>query len=102
MAPVVGGDLAAQQWWASWASANGRPVDLGWYGGVPVASYSLLSPWVGGALGLPLTGVVATVLGATSTTALLGRLRAAPARLTTAGVAAAAMWAANQWSGRTT
>src|SRR3954449_319134 len=32
-APVVGGDLAAQQWWASWASTNGSPVDLGWYGG---------------------------------------------------------------------
>jgi hypothetical protein len=39
-APAVGGDLTAQAWWASWAGSNGAPVDLGWYGGVPVASYS--------------------------------------------------------------
>src|SRR4051812_39636229 len=101
-APVVGGDLTAQQWWASWASSNGAPVDLGWYGGVPVASYSLLSPWVGALLGLPLAGILGTVLGAACTTALLGRLRPAPTRWTLAGVAAAATWAADQWSGRTT
>lgn len=99
LAPFVGGDLAAQQWWAS---ATGSPVDLGWYGGVPIASYSLLSPWTGGLLGLPLEGVVGTVLGAACTTVLLGRLGPSPARLTTSGVAAAAMWAADQWSGRTT
>jgi hypothetical protein len=99
LAPVVGGDLAAQQWWAS---AQGSPVDLGWYGGVPVASYSLLSPWTGYLLGLPLEGVLGTVLGAACTTALLGRLHPSPARLTAAGVAAAATWAADQWSGRTT
>jgi hypothetical protein len=101
-APVVGGDLTAQQWWASWASSNGSPVDLGWYGGVPVASYSLLSPWAGALLGLPLAGIVGTVLGAACTTALLGRLRTAPTRRTAAGVVAAATWAADQWSGRTT
>src|SRR3954447_9319613 len=101
-APVVGGDLAAQTWWASWASSSGRPVDLGWYGGVPVASYSLLSPWAGAVLGLPLAGILGTVLGAAATTALLGRLRPAPARWTVAGGVAAATWAANQWSGRTT
>jgi hypothetical protein len=102
VAPWVGGDLAAQEWWASWASSNGSPVDLGWYGGVPVASYSLLSPWAGALLGLPLAGIVGTVLGATSTTVLLGRLRPEPARWTAAGIAAAATWAADQWSGRTT
>jgi hypothetical protein len=101
-APVVGGDLVAQAWWASWASSNGSPVDFGWYGGVPVASYSLLGPWAGTLLGLPLTGILPTVLGAVSTTGLLGRLRPPPARLTAAGVVAAATWAADQWSGRTT
>jgi hypothetical protein len=101
-APVVGGDLTAQEWWASWATSNGSPVDLGWYGGVPVASYSLLSPWVGALLGLPVAGILGTVLGAVCTTALLGRLRPVPTRWTLAGVAAAATWAADQWSGRTT
>jgi hypothetical protein len=102
MAPVVGGDLAAQEWWASWAASNGSPVDLGWYGGVPVASYSLLSPWAGALLGLPLVGVLGTVLGAASTTILLGRLRPDRAHWTASGVVAAATWAADQWSGRTT
>ncbi|MCW2530843.1 MAG: hypothetical protein JWP62_413 [Blastococcus sp.] len=101
-APVAGGDLLAQQWWASWASSNRAPVDLGWYGGVPAVSYSLLSPWAGALLGLPLMGMLGTVLGSASTTALLGRLRPAPARWTVAGVVAAGTWAADQWSGRTT
>jgi hypothetical protein len=101
-APVAGGDLVAQEWWASWATSNRSPVDLGWYGGVPVASYSLLSPWFGALLGLPLAGILGTVLGAASTTALLGRLGPVPARWTAAGVVVAATWAADQWSGRTT
>ena len=62
-APVGGGDLVAQAWWASWASDAGTPVDLGWYGGVPVVSYSLLSPWLLAVLGVPLAGILATVLG---------------------------------------
>ncbi|MET0764250.1 MAG: hypothetical protein ABWY29_05260 [Blastococcus sp.] len=101
-APVAGGDLAAQTWWATWATSGGSPVDLGWYGGVPVTSYSLLSPWAAALLGLPLLGILGTVVGAASTTALLGLLRPTPARWTAAGVVAAGTWAANQWSGRTT
>ena len=101
-APIAGGDLVAQTWWASWAQSFGSPVDFGWYGGVPVASYSLLGPWAGALLGLPLTGILGTVVGAASTTALLGLLRPAPARWTAAGVVAAGTWAADQWSGRTT
>jgi hypothetical protein len=100
--PVAGGDLVAQQWWASWASSSGSPVDLGWYGGVPVVSYSLLSPWAGALVGLPLIGILGTVLGSASTTALLGRLGPTPARWTAAGVVAAGTWAVNEWSGRTT
>ncbi|TFV47841.1 hypothetical protein [Blastococcus sp. TF02A-35] len=101
-APVVGGDLVAQEWWASWASSSRAPVDLGWYGGVTVASYSLLSPWAGALLGLPVVGVLGTVLGTAATTALLGRLDPTRVRWTVAGVCGAAMWAANEWSGRTT
>src|SRR4051795_10591874 len=101
-APVVGGDLAAQAWWESWASSSGTPVDLGWYGGVPVVSYSLFSPWAGALLGLPLMGVLGTVLGAATTTALLGRLCPSHARWTAAGLVAGLTWAADEWSGRTT
>jgi hypothetical protein len=78
------------------------PVDLGWYGGVPVVSYSLFSPWAGVLLGLPLMGAVGTVLGAATTTALLGRLCPSRARWTAAGLVAGATWAADEWSGRTT
>src|SRR3954452_3266179 len=101
-APLVGGDLAAQAWWQSWASSSGTPVDLGWYGGVPVVSYSLFSPWAGVLLGLPLMGALGTVLGAATTTALLGRLRPSRVRWTAAGLVAGATWAADEWSGRTT
>jgi hypothetical protein len=101
-APIVGGDLAAQQWWASWPGSDGLPVDLGWYGGVPVASYSLLGPLAAALLGVPLAGILGTVLGAASTTVLLGRLGPTPGRWTAAGVVAAGTWAADQWSGRTT
>jgi hypothetical protein len=87
-APVVGGDLAAQAWWRSWATAGVPPVDLGWYGGVPVVSYSVAGPWIAGALGLPLMGVLGTVLGAAATTALLARLHPPPKRLVVAGVVA--------------
>jgi hypothetical protein len=101
-APLVGSDIVAQAWWASWASSVRTPVDLGWYGGVPVVSYSLLSPWAAALLGLPLLGILGTVLGTATTTALLGRLRPSPGRLTAAGLVAAVTWAADQWSGRTT
>jgi hypothetical protein len=102
LTPLVGGDLVAQEWWASWATGDRQPVDLGWYGGVPVVSYSLLGPWLSAGLGLPLAGIVGTVLGAGSTTALIGRARPLPGRWAAAGVAAAVTWAADQWSGRTT
>src|SRR3954469_18603165 len=101
-APVVGGDLAAQAWWRSWATSGVPPVDLGWYGGVPVVSYSFVSPWIAGLLGLPLMGALGTVLGAAATTALLARLHPPPTRLVAAGLVAGVTWAADEWSGRTT
>jgi hypothetical protein len=101
-APVVGGDLTAQAWWRSWATSGVPPVDLGWYGGVPVVSYSVAGPWIAGVLGLPLMGVLGTVLGAAATTALLARLRPPPNRLIAAGLVAGVTWAADEWSGRTT
>lgn len=101
LVPVVGADLVAQQWWASWAATSGgRPVDLGWFGGSPAVSYSLLAPGLLAVLGPPLAGVLGTTVGATATTALL--LRAGAVRPRAAGVASAVLWAADQLSGRTT
>ena len=101
LVPWVGGDLVAQRWWQSWAaSGGGQPVDLGWYAGSPAVSYSLAAPWVLAAVGPAVAGVASTVVGSGATTALLVRARAL--RPHTAGVLAAAMFAANQLSGRTT
>lgn len=99
--PRVGGDLVAQQWWASWAASSGaHPVDLGWYAGSPAVSYSLTAPWVLSLVGPAVAGVVSTTAGATATAALL--LRAGAVRPRLAGAAAAGTFAADQLSGRTT
>ncbi|KQS59938.1 hypothetical protein ASG36_02615 [Geodermatophilus sp. Leaf369] len=99
--PWVGADLVAQQWWASWAASGGdQPVDLGWYAGSPAVSYSLLSPWLMSWAGPAVPGVLATVVGATATTALLRR--AGAVRLVAAGATAALAFGADQLSGRTT
>src|SRR4051795_11332379 len=55
-APLVGGDLAAQAWWQSWASSSGTPVDLGWYGGGAGVSYNPVHPRAGGVATLPPRG----------------------------------------------
>lgn len=99
--PWVGGDLVAQQWWASWAASGGdHPVDLGWYAGSPAVSYSLLSPWVLSWAGTAVPGATATVVGATATSALLRR--AGAVRPVVAGATAALTFGADQLSGRTT
>lgn len=99
--PWVGGDLVAQRWWAGWATGHGgSPVDFGWYGGTPSASYSLLTPWLMALIGVTACGVLGTVGGAVATGLLLAR---AGARRPAAGAALAALtFAANQLSGRTT
>ena len=97
--PVVSRRLRARSRWSSrrprssaaiWSPRRGGPrgpserppVDLGWYGGVPVASYSLLGPWAGALLGLPLVGIARDGRWAPpATTALLGRLAPAPRAL---------------------
>jgi hypothetical protein len=99
--PVVGGDLVAQRWWMSWAaSAGGQPVDLAWYAGSPVFSYSLLAPWVLTLLGPAVAGVLSTTAGAWATTTLLAR--AGAVRTPAVAVTAALAFLANQLSGRTT
>lgn len=67
----VGGDLAAQWAWADFAARYpGSAYDLAWYGGAYPASYSLLTPYLMGFLGVRTLAVAA----ATASAALLALL----------------------------
>ena len=67
----VGGDLAAQWAWADFAARYpGSAYDLAWYGGAYPASYSILTPYLMGFLGVRTLAVAA----ATASAALLGLL----------------------------
>lgn len=96
-----GGDLAAQEAWAQFASRNGGSAyNLFWYGGMHTANYSLISPYLMATLGVR-TVTVASGLAATWLAAvLIGRTGirrpVAPALL-----ASLALWC-NVASGRTT
>lgn len=96
-----GGDLAAQAAWTHfvghypWAAYN-----LAWYGGIHVASYSVISPFLMAWFGIRTVAVISGTLSATLTAMMLVRFRA-PVALP------AAVWAAfaiscNSASGRTT
>ncbi len=96
-----GGDLSAQAAWTHfvghypWAAYN-----LGWYGGIHVASYSVISPFLMAWFGIRTVAVISGTLSATLAAMMLVRFRA-PVALP------AAVWAAfaiscNSASGRTT
>ncbi|MEV4254478.1 MFS transporter [Spirillospora sp. NPDC049652] len=96
-----GGDLAAQAAWTHfvgnypWAAYN-----LSWYGGIHVASYSVISPFLMAWFGIRTVAVISGTLSATLAATMLVRFRA-PVALP------AAVWAAfaiscNSASGRTT
>ncbi|WP_369242916.1 hypothetical protein AB5J56_31205 [Streptomyces sp. R21] len=96
-----GGDLAAQEAWAQFASRHGGSAyNLFWYGGMHTANYSLISPYLMAAIGVRtvtvLSGLAATWLAAV----LIGRTGirrpVGPALL-----ASLALWC-NVASGRTT
>ena len=96
-----GGDLAAQEAWAQFASRHGGSAyNLFWYGGMHTANYSLISPYLMAAIGVRtvtvLSGLAATWLAAV----LIGRTGirrpVGPALL-----ASFALWC-NVASGRTT
>ncbi|MCP2338394.1 MFS transporter [Actinomadura rupiterrae] len=96
-----GGDLSAQAAWTHfvghypWAAYN-----LSWYGGIHVASYSVISPFLMAWFGIRTVAVISGTLSATLAALMLVRFRA-PVALP------AAVWAAfaiscNSASGRTT
>nr|WP_234329662.1 hypothetical protein [Streptomyces viridochromogenes] len=97
-----GGDLAAQDAWAGFATRHGGSAyNLFWYGGTHTANYSLISPYLMAALGVRtvtlLAGVAATWLAAVLITRVEGLRRP----LGPALLASFALWC-NVASGRTT
>jgi hypothetical protein len=75
--PSLGGDLAAQYAWASFARVHPTSAyDLAWYGGMHPVSYSALSPYVMAFLGVRATMVLSGIGSAALLTHLLVRSEA--------------------------
>ncbi|MEV6505682.1 hypothetical protein AB0M61_06080 [Streptomyces sp. NPDC051642] len=96
-----GGDLAAQDAWADFASQHGRSAyNLFWYGGMHTANYSLISPYLMAAVGVRtvtvLSGLAASWLAAVLVTRTGIRRPLGPTLL-----CSLALWC-NVASGRTT
>lgn len=87
------GDLAAQYAWTEFIRQNpGSAYNLSWYGGMHTASYSLLSPYLMGWLGVRTTGFLAATVSAAIAARLLVRIRVA-------GPLPLALWTALALSG---
>jgi hypothetical protein len=98
----TGGDLAAQDAWTGFALAHpSSAYDFAWYGGLHPASYSLISPYVMGVVGVRATMLLAGTLSTALVTVLLGRLTAV-ANPVWAGAYAAVALTGNAVSGRAT
>ncbi|MGW7067333.1 hypothetical protein ACWGII_35145 [Streptomyces sp. NPDC054855] len=96
-----GGDLAAQEAWARFASEHGAAAyGLFWYGGMHTANYSLISPYLMAAVGVKTVTVVSGVAGAWLVAALVERT-GVRRPLWPAVLASLAVWC-NVASGRTT
>ncbi|WP_232247258.1 MFS transporter [Kitasatospora azatica] len=68
------GDLAAQYAWTEFARQHPESAyNLSWYGGMHTASYSVLSPYLMGLLGVRTTGVLAGTVSAALAATLLIR-----------------------------
>ncbi|MFF9201672.1 hypothetical protein ACF1AE_07565 [Streptomyces sp. NPDC014986] len=96
-----GGDLAAQDAWADFASRHGSSAyNLFWYGGMHTANYSLVSPYLMAAVGVRALTVVSGI-AASWLAALLIRRTGLRRPLAPALLASLALWC-NVASGRTT
>ncbi|WP_217142570.1 glycosyltransferase family 87 protein [Streptomyces sp. AC627_RSS907] len=96
-----GGDLAAQDAWAHFASRHGSSAyGLFWYGGMHTANYSVISPYLMAALGVR-TVTVVSGLAASWLAAVLTVRAGVRTPLWPALLASLALWC-NVASGRTT
>ncbi|GGL67526.1 hypothetical protein GCM10010129_08630 [Streptomyces fumigatiscleroticus] len=96
-----GGDLAAQEAWADFASRHGGSAyTLFWYGGMHTANYSLISPYLMAALGVRTVTVISGLAASWLAAVLLVRARIRRP-LGPALLASLALWC-NVASGRTT
>nr|WSY55289.1 hypothetical protein OG999_37635 [Streptomyces sp. NBC_00886] len=96
-----GGDLAAQDAWADFASQHGRSAyNLFWYGGMHTANYSLISPYLMAAVGVR-TVTVVSGLAASWLAAVLVTRTGIRGPLGPALLCSLALWC-NVASGRTT
>lgn len=96
-----GGDLAAQEAWAGFASRHGGSAyNLSWYGGMHTASYSVLSPYLMAAFGVRAVSIVAGLTASWLTALLMARAR--PRRPLGPALLASLMLWCNVASGRTT
>nr|WP_225859152.1 hypothetical protein [Streptomyces albicerus] len=96
-----GGDLAAQEAWADFASRHGGSAySLFWYGGMHTANYSLISPYLMAAFGVRTVTVAAGLLAAWLAAVLIVRT-GIRRPLGPALLASLALWC-NVASGRTT
>src|SRR5262245_15914770 len=97
-----GGDLAAQDAWTGFALAHPTSAyDFAWYGGMHPASYSLISPYVMGVLGVRVTMLLAGIVSGALVTLLLGRLPAVKSPVWASAYATLAL-TGNAVSGRAT
>ncbi|MET7702011.1 hypothetical protein [Streptomyces sp. NPDC005485] len=96
-----GGDLAAQEAWAQFASRHGGSAyNLFWYGGMHTANYSLISPYLMAAVGVRTVSVLSGLLASWLAAALITRA-GVPRPAGPALLAALALWC-DVASGRTT
>ncbi|GAB3764801.1 MFS family permease [Nocardioides ginsengisegetis] len=97
-----GGDIAAQDAWAEFARAHpGSAYNLAWYGGMHPVNYSILAPYVMGALGVRTTMMLAGTVSAGLLALVLTRSKALDKPLWPALYGALAL-AGNAVSGRVT
>ena len=72
---TTGGDLAAQDFWAEQVRAHpGVAYNFAWYGGLHPVSYSAITPYVMGHLGVRPTGVICGVVSSVIVVMILRRM----------------------------
>jgi hypothetical protein len=99
----TGGDLPAQDAWTSFAVAHPESAyNLSWYGGMHPASYSLISPYLMGVVGVRAAMLVAGTLSVALVAVLINRSAATMRTPTWAGLYAAVALMGNALAGRVT